>query len=142
MYSYSEKIRVRYGETDQMGYLWHGNYALYYEQVRTGMLRQLGLPYAELEHQGIMLPIREMHITYYHPAHYDDLLTVTATVTQMPTVKMQIEYKIYNEAGLLLNEGSTMLVFVDAHSRRPVHPPQVFMEKVKALFLTNVVTKS
>jgi acyl-CoA thioester hydrolase len=134
MHSYSEKIRVRYGETDQMGYVYHGNYALYYEQARTEMMRQLGLSYAELERQGTMLPIRELNIKYYHPASYDELLTVTATVEQMPTVKMLIKYRTHNEAGLLLNEGTTTLVFVDAATRRPVHPPQIFLERVKEFF--------
>jgi acyl-CoA thioester hydrolase len=134
MYSYSEKIRVRYGETDQMGYLWHGNYALYYEQARTEMMRHFGLPYAEVEQLGIMMPFREMLIKYLQPARYDELLTITTIVPQMPTVKMLIEYQIHNEAGTLLNEGSTMLVFVDALTRRPVHPPQILMERLKEFF--------
>jgi acyl-CoA thioester hydrolase len=131
---HNEKIRVRYGETDQMGYAYHGNYALYFEQARTEMLRSMGFPYAELERQGIMMPIREISIKYYQPARYDDLLTIETRVAQMPTVRIFIEYKTYNEAGVLLNEGSTTLVFVDAGTRRPVRPPKSFMEAILPYF--------
>lgn len=134
MYSHTEKIRVRYGETDQMGYLWHGNYALYYEQARTEMMRTLGLSYAELERQGVMLPLREIALKYYRPARYDELLSVTASIVKMPSVKMEIGYQICGEAGALLNEGSTTLVFVDAQSRRPVRPPQIFTERLLPFF--------
>jgi acyl-CoA thioester hydrolase len=134
MYIYSEKIRVRYAETDQMGYLWHGNYALYYEQARTEMIRNLGLSYAELEHLGVMMPVRELQCRYLQPARYDDVLTVTCIVQHMPTAKLFIEYRIYNEANVLLNEGSTLIVFMDAASRRPVRPPHIFMERIKEFF--------
>jgi acyl-CoA thioester hydrolase len=134
MYSFSEKIRVRYGETDQMGYLWHGNYALYCEQARTEMLRHLGFPYSALEKMGIMMPVREMHLKYLQPARYDEVLTVTCTIKQMPAVKLIIEYTIENETGTLLCQVSTMLVFVDAASRRPLRAPQVFTDILRRFF--------
>jgi len=98
------------------------------------MMRQLGIPYSILEQQGIMMPIREMHITYLQPAHYDELLTITACIPKMPTAKMLIEYSIHNEAGVLLNQGSTILVFVDIHSRLPVRPPQTVIKSLRKFF--------
>ncbi|GHT10112.1 thioesterase [Bacteroidia bacterium] len=131
MLVYSEKIRVRYGETDQMGYVYYGNYALYYEQARTEMMRVLGFPYAVMEQQGIMLPVRNFSVTYYHSASYDELLTVKVSVEKMPTAALEIKYQTYNEAGLLLNEGTTTLVFVNAATRRPCRPPQAFLDALQ-----------
>src|SRR5690606_36415022 len=80
MYISTTQIRVRYGETDQMGYLYYGFYALYYEQARTEAIRQLGLTYKSLEESGVMMPVMEMNAKYYRPAHYDDLITVDTRV--------------------------------------------------------------
>jgi acyl-CoA thioester hydrolase len=134
MYTYENKIRVRYGETDQMGYVYHGNYALYYEETRTEMLRHIGLPYVELEDQGVIMPIRHMEIKYLKPAKYDNLITVRAIVKEMPTAKMVIDYQVFNEDGDLLNEGQTTLVFADMKTGRPCRPPQRLIDMVKPYF--------
>jgi acyl-CoA thioester hydrolase len=76
MYSAETKIRVRYGETDQMGYLYYGYYALYYEVGRAEAIRELGFTYKQMEDMGIMMPVAELNAKYYRPAKYDDLITV------------------------------------------------------------------
>jgi acyl-CoA thioester hydrolase len=133
MYIHKEKIRVRYGETDKMGYVYHGNYPLYYEQARTEMMRALGLPYTELEAQNIMMPLIELNIKYYHPAVYDDVITVETSIAKMPTAKIEFAYRLYNEQQQLLNEGTTVLAFINAKTRHPCRPPQCFINQLKNL---------
>jgi len=113
MYSFETQKRVRYAETDQMGYVYYGNYALYYEIARTEAFRDLGFPYKNLEDEGLMMPVREMQTRYLQAAKYDDLLTLKVIIPEMPKVKIFFEYEIYNEAQNLLNTGNTTLVFIE-----------------------------
>lgn len=113
MFVFDHKIRVRYAETDQMGYVYYGNYAAFYEVARTEMLRQTGISYKELEEMGVMLPVIELHTKYFQPARYDDLITIRTTIRERPGVRIKFEYEVFNEQGELLNTGMTQLVFVD-----------------------------
>lgn len=125
MYSSETKIRVRYGETDQMGFLYYGYYALYYEVGRAEAIRQLGFTYRELEALGIQMPVVELHAQYLRPALYDDLITVKTILKELPaSSKIQFHSELYNEAGILLNKGVTTLVFYDPRGKRKVsmHP--------------------
>ncbi|MDR1865665.1 MAG: acyl-CoA thioesterase [Bacteroidales bacterium] len=124
MYAFETQIRVRYGETDQMGYVYYGNYPLYYEVARTEMLRSLGLSYAQMEQEGIFLPVRSLEVRYMEAARYDDLLTVKVMLKELPGVRIHFYYELYNEWQTLLNTGETVLVFVDAHTRKPRKAPQ------------------
>lgn len=128
------KIRVRYAETDKMGYSHHGNYASYFEIGRTELLRQAGLSYRQVEESGIMLPVRNMNVTYYKPAFYDDLITISTRLKEKPAVRLIFEYEIHNEAGELLCKAETTLVFVDAKTRKPCRAPKYFLEKVLQAF--------
>ena len=123
MYTFDTSIRVRYGETDQMGYVYYGNYPLYYEVGRTEMLRSVGLNYRTMEEEGVLLPVHSLSIKYIEPARYDDLLTLRVILKEMPTVKIHFYYEVYNEQKRLLNTGETVLVFVDAQTRRPRRAP-------------------
>ena len=123
MFSHQTQIRVRYAETDQMAYVYYGNYAMYYEVARVEAFRFLGFPYKDLESQGIMMPVLELHTRYIQAAKYDDLLTIKTSIAQMPSVKIIFQYEIYNEANVLLNTGETTLVFVDMKSQRPRRCP-------------------
>ena len=136
MYTATTQIRVRYGETDQMGYLYYGFYALYYEQGRAEAIRQLGFTYKELEQQGIMMPVVEMNAKYYRPALYDDLVTVKTSVKELNDGSPQIQFHsaLYNEAGKLLNEGVVTLVFFDPATKRKVNLPEVLAEKLRPFF--------
>ena len=134
MYSHSTKIRVRYGETDQMGYMYYGNYAQYYEVGRVEMLRSLGMDYATMEASGIMLPVLDLTCKFIKPARYDQELTVKTIIEQLPGIRIHFKYEIYNEAEELINIGATTLVFVDIAKNKPCLPPTNFMDKVKEWF--------
>lgn len=128
-------IRVRYAETDRMGYVYYGNYATYYEVGRVEALRKLGMSYKEMEDQGIMLPVLSFNIKYFKPAYYDDLLTIKTSITEMPNTRIKFEYECYNEKNELLNKGDTTLVFINASSNKPCMAPEWFLEKIKPFFI-------
>jgi acyl-CoA thioester hydrolase len=124
VFTQQTQVRVRYADTDQMGYVYYGNYAAYYEIARVEALRQIGISYKDLEAAGIMMPVLENHSRYLQPAEFDDLLTIKVLVRQMPTVRIQFDYEIYNPAGQLINTGQTLLAFIDKTTRRPCRPPK------------------
>ncbi|WP_293904519.1 MULTISPECIES: acyl-CoA thioesterase [unclassified Sphingobacterium] len=134
MFVFDHQIRVRYAETDQMGYVYYGNYAAFYEIARTEMLRSTGISYKELEEMGVMLPVAEMKTKYLKPGKYDDLITIRVTIRQKPAVRIIFEYELFNEGGELLNQGETTLVFVNMEKNRPCMPPQVFLDKMSKYF--------
>ncbi|MBB6235806.1 acyl-CoA thioester hydrolase [Pedobacter sp. AK013] len=134
MYSHSTKIRVRYGETDQMGYMYYGNYAQYYEVGRVEMLRSLGMSYSSMEADGIMMPVLELKCKYIKPALYDQEITVKTIIKTLPGVRIFFEYELYNEKEELINIGATTLVFVDMKKNKPTNPPENFMEKLSVFF--------
>jgi acyl-CoA thioester hydrolase len=127
-------LRVRYAETDRMGYVYYGNYAGYYEVGRVEALRSLGMNYREMEDSGIMLPVLNYSIKYYKPSFYDDLLTIETIIPEVPATRIKFLYKMYNTAGLLLNEGETTLVFVNVKTGRPCQAPAAFLEKLAPYF--------
>ncbi len=128
MYSSETTVRVRYSETDQMQYVYYGNYATYYEVGRVEVLRQLGMSYRSLEESGIMMPVLETHSFYHLPAKYDDLLTIKITIPQLPLVKIKFDYEIYNEAQLKIHSGSTTLAFIDMKTGKPRKAPDKMRE--------------
>ena len=134
MYVSETQVRVRYGETDQMGYVYYGNYASYFEVARVESLRQLGLSYKELEEMGVMLPVLENRSKYLSAALYDDLLKIVTTIREKPGVRIKFEYEIFNEAGKLIHQGETILAFVDKKSGKPCRPPKVFEEVLEPYF--------
>ena len=123
-------LRVRYGETDQMVVVYHGNYAPYLEQGRTEWLRDLGFSYKWLEENGIHLPVVNMTINYKRPAHYDDLITVTTTLKSIPTFKIEFLYEIHNQDGQLLVKASTSLVFINSVTKKIRRAPSYLLEKI------------
>ena len=127
---FSTNIRVRYAETDQMGYCYYGNYASYFEVARVEALRQRGIQYKELEQNGILLPVKKLEITYHQPAKYDDLLEIRTQIVQLEGVRIAFTYKTYNEAGVLLNEAYTLLVFVSAETQKPMAIPTTILEQL------------
>jgi acyl-CoA thioester hydrolase len=127
------KVRVRYAETDQMGVVYHGNYAQYFEMGRVEWLRNLGVSYKSMEEEGIMLPVVSLTMNYKKPARYDDLLTVRTIFKKQESVKIEFDYEILNEAGELLTTGNSVLVFVNMKTGRPTTPPEYINEKLKPL---------
>lgn len=134
MFQSETSLRVRYGETDRMGYVYYGNYAMYFEVGRVETIRALGLSYRELEDSGIMLPVAEMSVKYLRPAFYDDLLLVKTIIPEMPSTRLRFLYEIYNTEKILLTRGETTLVFVSAENMKPRPAPEVFLEKIRPYF--------
>lgn len=127
------RVRVRYAETDQMGVVYHGNYAQYFEMGRVEWLRNLGVSYRSMEESGIMLPVVSLTMNYKKPARYDDLLTVRTIFKEQTSVKIEFDYEILNEGGELLTTGNSILVFVNMKTGRPTSPPDYITERLKAL---------
>lgn len=135
MYSSSTQIRVRYGETDQMGFLYYGFYALYYEVGRAEAIRVLGYSYKELEAMGILMPVVELNAQYFRPAKYDDLIMVKTILKELPTgPKIQFHSELYNEQNQLLNKGLTTLVFYDQTEKSKVNMPEILASKLNPFF--------
>lgn len=127
-------IRVRYGETDQMGYVYYGNYAQFFEVGRVEWLRSLGTDYKSLEDSGIMLPVTHLNVNYLKPAKYDDLLTIKTILNKKPLVKIDFDFEITNEKKELLTTGFTRLVFMDMTKNKPVKAPQHLLDQIYAEF--------
>jgi len=123
-------IRIRYGETDQMGVVHHGNYALYLEMGRTEWLRTLGVSYSQMEREGVMLPVISMALNYKKSAYYDDVVKVKTQLKKTPSVKIEFEYEITNEAGEILVQANTVLAFINMKTRRPMKCPDYILDKL------------
>lgn len=126
-------VRVRYAETDQMGVVYHGNYAQYFEMGRVEWLRNLGISYKWMEENGIMLPVVSLTMNYKKPARYDDELTVKTIFKNQTSVKIEFDYEIYNDKQELLTTGNSILVFVDMKTGRPTMPPDYVREKLMTI---------
>ncbi|MCH2225169.1 MAG: acyl-CoA thioesterase [Crocinitomicaceae bacterium] len=125
-YSHETILRVRYSETDQMGYCYYGNYAQYFEVGRVELLRSMGISYKTLEIQGIMLPVSSLSIKYKAPAKYDDALKIITNITELKGARLNFDYTIFNEDGQLLATAETGLVFVNKETMRPTSAPDNF----------------
>lgn len=135
MFTHATELRVRYGETDQMGYVYYGDYAEYFEVGRVEALRSLGFPYRRIEEEGVMLPVHDMHVKYHQPARYDDLLTLRTHIEAMPSVRIVFRYELLNEVGTLLSEANITLVFVDRSTMRPCRAPQALLDALAPYFV-------
>ena len=131
MYSFETKIRVRYGETDQMSFVYYGVYAQYYEVGRVELLRSLGVTYKELEEMGFALPVVNLNINYKNPAYYDDELTIRTTIKKLPSAKITFYYEMLNANNELLNIGEVVLVFVNKETGKPCFAPEMAINKFK-----------
>ncbi len=123
-------FRVRYAETDQMGVVYHGNYAQYLEIGRVEWLREFGISYKSMEESGLMLPVISLHINYKKPATYDDLITVRTTIRKSPSVKIEFDFEIYNELSEILATANVSLAFIDKSSNRPVRCPKYILDAI------------
>lgn len=125
-------VKVRYAETDQMGVVHHGNYAQYLEMARIDWLGQFGISYKQMELEGIMLPVYSMQFKFIKSATFDDILKIETRLKKIPQVKIEFEYSIYNQDNELLTSASTVLVFMDSESRKPIKCPDFILEKLEA----------
>jgi acyl-CoA thioester hydrolase len=136
MISHTTFLRVRYAETDRMGYVYYGNYATYFEVARVETLRACGISYKSLEDIGILLPVINFNVRYFAPAHYDDELRITTVIRQLPTAQLKFQYQCHR-GEILLNEAETDLVFVDAETGKPMRCPKDIIEKLSSFFEEN-----
>ena len=130
MKKFSTNVRVRYGETDQMGVVYHGNYASYFEIARTEWLRNLGVTYKELENKGIMLPVISLFFNFIKSAKYDDVLTIIVILKKKPLVKIEFDYEIYNQKKEKISTGNSVLAFIDMKTNKPLRCPDYILEKL------------
>lgn len=131
MHSYKFDIRIRYGETDQMGVVYHGNYPQFIEIGRIEWLRSLGVSYKKMEEEGVMLPVISLNINYKKPVFYDDVISVKTFVKKQPKASIEFEYEITNEAGEIVTTASTVLAFVDMKTKRPMRCPKYILDKLQ-----------
>ena len=134
MFTYETQIRVRYAETDQMGYVYYGNYGAYFEVARVEAFRSLGLSYKEMEQSGIMMPVLEYKAKYIYPCKYDELITVKTTIKEKPGVRIVFYYEVFNEENRLATIGETTLVFVDMNTKKPCLPNEQFNNALNPFF--------
>ena len=134
MYVFETQLRVRYADTDKMGFAYYGNYPKYYEVARVEAFRALKYPYKEMEDGGVGMPVLDLAVKYHRPAKYDDLLTVKVIVPEMPRARIKFLYEVTNEAGELINTGETILAFMQLATGRPVKMPERLREEIAPFF--------
>jgi acyl-CoA thioester hydrolase len=128
----SKPLLVRYGETDQMGVVHHSNYLRYFEVARLEWLSALGVSYASMEKEGLIMPVIDVKVTYKTPALFDDSLTIYIFLSELPRVKIIFLYEIKNQKDEIVCTGETTLAFLNAKTRKLVRCPEEF----GALFIT------
>ncbi len=135
MFATETRIRVRYGETDQMGVVYYGHYAQYFEVGRTEAIRQLGLTYRELEESGILMPVVSMEVNYHQPARYDDELILRTRILELPRTMITFSTDIYKQDETHLTAGSVTLAFIRKENGKPCRPPEKILDLLRPHFL-------
>ena len=130
-YSHKTSLRVRYSETDQMGYCYYGNFLQFFEIGRVECLRSLGITYKELENKGILLPVKEVKVDYKSPCFYDDLLSVQTKLIEINGCKIIFNYTIVNESNKICTLASTTLVFIDKENKKPIACPSEIQKNLR-----------
>ena len=135
MFVTETKIRVRYAETDQMGVVYHGNFAQYFETARAESIRQLGLTYKDMEAMGIIMPVVELHSKFIRPALYDELLTVTVILKELPKEhRIEFHHEVFDEKKNLLVTGRIVLYFMEAKTMKKTVMPKQLLDKLTPYF--------
>ncbi len=127
------RIRPRYGEVDQMGYVYHANYVSYYHQARTEFLRKIGLHDKFLEDHDIILPVKDVNITYMKPAFYDEELTIITSIQDFSSVKITFGFELVNEQNECINQASSTVVFANRHTGKAMRVPGWITERLEKL---------
>lgn len=128
-------LRPRYGEVDAMGYIYHANYVSYCHQARTELMRKLGIDDKTLDDKGIMMPVIDFNIQYKSPGYYDDEITITTSITEIPKIRFHFSFEIKNNSGKLLNKATSTVVFVDKNTRRPMTAPECVITALEEALL-------
>ena len=130
MKSHSTNVKVRYAETDQMGVVYHGNYAQYLEIARIAWLQALGISYKKMEEEGVMLPVYELKLKFLKSARFDDELRIETFLKEKPGVRIAFSYQIFNQNKELLTEAETTLIFIDIARNKPIKCPPDLLRKL------------
>ena len=128
MISHTYQIRINYSDTDKMGFVHHSNYAKIYENARWETLREIGIPYSAIEEQGVFMPVIDMSFKFKKPAYYDDILTVTTKITEIPRSRIKFEFELKNEDGKVINTANLSCAFIDSETSKVLRPPNILME--------------
>jgi len=131
MKSHETFVKVRYAETDQMGVVYHGNYPQYLEIARIDWLESLGISYKSMEEEGIMLPVFELNLKYHKPITFDENLKIETRLQGLPNVKITFDYSIFNEKGEKVTSATSVLVFINSKTRKPIRCPKYVLDKLK-----------
>lgn len=134
MFQATTTVRVRYSETDQMGVVYHGNYAAFFEIGRTDALREMNLSYKQFEEEGVMMPVLDLSMNFHKSAYYDDLLIIKTSIHTMPSIRTRFDYEIYNQKNELITTGHVTLVSVNTITRKPCKSPAILLEKLQPYF--------
>ena len=134
MFEHRTQFRVRYADTDQMAFVYYGNYARYFEIGRVEALRSLGISYRQLEEEGVMMPVLENYSKYLRPAFYDDMLEIRVMIKEMPGIRIRFDYEIFRHTGELIHTGYTLLAFVSVATKKLCSPPDSVLEAVRRFF--------
>jgi acyl-CoA thioester hydrolase len=125
MVQHEVKYRVRYADTDKMGYIYYGHYPRLYEIGRVELLRDLGMTYQMLEDElEISMPVRSLSIKFVRSAYYDELITIKTSVKSYSEQGVIFRSEIFNEKGKLMNAGDVSLAFVNAKTMKGCPPPK------------------
>lgn len=131
MYKQQTKLRVRYSETDKMGVVYHGNYIQYFEVGRVEYMRDIGVVYANMEKQGIGMPVVNIVINYKKPAVYDEEIVIETWIEKLPTSKIIFHNRAIDESGNTVCDAQVTLVFVNSDFR-PIKSPILVIDALKA----------
>ena len=135
MFTATTQLRIHYALTDQMGIVYHGHYAQFYEIGRAEMIRELGYSYKDIEAMGIIMPVVDLHSRFLRPAKYDDLITIKTTLKELPVHhKIVFHSEIFNEGGDLLNAGEVTLYFMEMSTMKKCAMPESLIKKLMPFF--------
>lgn len=126
------EIRVRYADTDQMKQVYYGKFFEYFEQGRSDLLRNIGLPYSHVEEMGLFLPVIEAHAEYKKPARYDDMIELVTFLRERPVARVRLDYEVRREGDPEpIATGYTIHGFINASTGRPTRAPAQFVEALE-----------
>lgn len=128
------KLRVRYSDTDQMGYVYYGRYASFYEIARVELFRSLGFSYKNLEEEGIGMPVIDMETKYILPIKYDEQIKINTSIENLPSSRISFKYEVYNQNNELANTANTTLTFINLINKKPVRMPAELLDIIKSNF--------
>ena len=132
------KLRVRYSDTDQMGYVYYGRYASFYEIARVELFRSLGFSYKKLEEEGIGMPVIDMETKYVLPIKYDEQIKINTSIENLPSSRISFKYEVYNQNNELANTANTTLTFINLINKKPVRMPAELLDIIKSNFITDI----